>query len=46
MSKKPEEPFLPKEDAEPKIDFNVLDEAVKKVLAAPPQPKRKPSPKP
>ena len=24
---------------EPKIDFKVLDEAVKKVLSAPPQPK-------
>ena len=29
---------------EPKIDFKVLDEAVKKVLSAPPQPKRKPNP--
>ena len=29
---------------EPKIDFKVLDAAVKKVLSAPPQPKRKPTP--
>ena len=31
--------------SEPKIDFKVLDAAIKKVLSAPPQPKRKPSPK-
>ena len=33
------------ESEEPKIDFKVLDAAIKKVLSAPPQPKRKPSPK-
>ena len=33
------------EEKAPKIDFKVLDAAVKKVLSAPPQPKRKPSPK-
>ena len=33
------------ESESPKIDFKVLDAAVKKVLSAPPQPKRKPSPK-
>ena len=30
---------------EPMIDFKILDAAVKKVLSAPTQPKRKPSPK-
>ena len=29
--------------SEPKIDFKVLDATIKKVLSAPPQPKRKPS---
>ena len=44
MSKKPEEPFTPKEDAETKVDMKVLDEAILKVLAYKPKKKNKATP--
>ena len=42
MSRKPEEPFLTKEDAEPTVDLKVLDNAILKVLAHKPKPAPKP----